>query len=690
MLGSHVCSEILFATNASKISTNMEDNIEELKRKIYSREGPKERKQKEFYETQTKKTVVGQGYGAGPNSVSGEGATRHEIGSFKTAPVFAGKDETGEKNPVLPDGKNTAARKYFYKSKIFIFTLIILFMAAVAASGIIYYGIFQKEGAVTLEISGEATAEAGETKTWTVTIRNSLGVAVKNSELNFVYPKGVVPVGDENVLKNLRSKIRIEEIMPGEERRFDFTAQIFGDTGEEKIVEASFLYQPSNISSRLQKQESFSTVISLVPLTVFFDIPEKAISGQDAKIKIEIAASSKSNFGNLYMRIDWPGGLEFLSSDIKPDYGNNIWKLGDLVVGKSRSITVNSRVIGFPEEIKLFIVSIGEYNPETRQFKTFLDKTGEIHMASPPIFIRQDVNKTENYVAKFGESLNFSIYYKNNLSVAVRDVFIRTRLSEELLDLKDLRIDKGFFDGASRELVWSAASSPELKELDPGESGSVTFSVAVKKQPLIGSFSDKDFIISSSAKIDTRTVPEGLEGAKLEYENFLEIKLKTQLAVFSKAVFYNSPLGPNIGILPPAVGKETGYTIIFQISNLYSDAKGVKIYASLPGSVRWLEQVTGDKKEKLSFNPSSGELIWDVGDVFAGTGVVRPRMFLAFNVAITPGEDAVNNRALLVKDIRAIGTDSFTKTDLNGVAGDVTTELREDLQTTSKDWSVVE
>ncbi|KKS38946.1 MAG: hypothetical protein A3G49_04350 [Candidatus Sungbacteria bacterium RIFCSPLOWO2_12_FULL_41_11] len=670
----------------------MSDKLEELKEKIYSRKGPKERKQKELYEVQRKKTDSDRTYGEDRVVDSAEdGAGRHEIGSFRpSSPEEMRRIAGGGEEPVLTTTNMPKTKKSFYKSKIFIFTSIVFFVSVVAAAGFVYYGVFQKGGAVTLEISGEAAVEAGDTQTWTVTIRNNLGVAVKNSELNFIYPKGAVPVDGENVSKNLRSKIRVEEMKPGEEREFDFTARIFGNTGEEKTAEVLFLYQPENISSRFQKQASFSMVISLVPIAVFYDIPEKVISGQDIKIVVEVTSSSKVDFNNLYMRVDWPTGLEFLSSNKKPDYENSIWKLGDLLRGESRRITINSRIIGFPEEVKLFITSIGEYNPQTRQFKTFVDKVGEIHLASPPLFVRQDVNRAENYAARFGEPLNFSVYYKNNLPVAVRDVFIRVRLSEGLMDLRDLKIEKGFFDGASRELVWNASSFPELKELDPGENGYVTFSAVVKKQPSITSFFDKDFVISSLAKIITKTAPEGFEGIKLEYENLLEIKLKTQLSVLSKAVFYNSPLGPNIGTLPPAVGRETGYTVVFQISNLSSDAKGVKLYASLPGNVRWLDQITGDKKEKLSFNPSSGELIWDAGDVFAGTGVVRPRMFLAFNVAITPGENAVNNRALLVKNIRIAGVDSFTKTALESIADDVTTELKEDLQTVNKDWSVVE
>lgn len=670
----------------------MSDKLEELKKKIYSKEGPKERRQKEFYETQRKKEDGDRMYWEDQEDRSMESKTgHHEIGSFR--PYAAEEAESGGgagETPVLTAVNMSMARKPFYKSKIFILTSVVSLAVIIAAAGFIYYGIFQKGGVLMLEITGDAQIEAGDTKIWTVIIRNNLGVAVKNSELNFIYPKGAVPVGDDTVGKNLRSKIRIDEIKPEEERKFNFSAQLFGNIGEEKTAEVLILYQPENISSRLQKQASFTMTIFQVPLTVFYDMPEKIVSGQDMKIMIDVTSGSKAVFSNLYLRMDWPLGFEFIASDTKPDYEKNIWKLGDLKRGESRRLTVSARIIGFPEEIKSFIAVLGEYNPQTRQFKTYFEKSGEIRMASPPLFVRQDVNRAQNYIARFGESLSFSVYYKNNLSSVIRDVSIRARMSEEFLDMRSLKVEKGFFDGGTRELVWNASSNSELKELEPGEDGVVTFSVVIKRQPVIGSFSDKNFLISSLAKISTQTIPAGFEGIELAYENSLDVKLESQLSVLAKAVFYNSPLGPNIGALPPSVGKETGYTVIFQISNLSNDLENVKLAASLPGNVKWLNQITGDRKERLNFNPSSGELVWDVGDVSAGTGVVRPRTFLAFNVAITPGEDVLNIRALLVKNIRISGTDSFTKTVLESMASDVTTELKEDLQTTNKDWSVVE
>ena len=670
----------------------MADKLEELKKKIYSKEGPKERKQKEFYETQRKKADSDKTYWDDKENGTQEGKIeRHEIGSFR--PYAAGERQGGGvagEGPVLTTADMSMAKRPFYKSKIFILTWVFSLAAIIAASGFIYYGVFPKEGVVVLEITGDVQIEAGDTKIWTVIVRNNLGVVVKNSELNFIYPNGAIPVGDESVTKNLRSKIRIDEIGIGEEKKFIFSAQLFGNIGEEKTAEVLILYQPENISSRLQKQTSFTMTIFQVPLTVFYNMPEKIVNGQDVKIMIDVTSGSKAVFGNLYLRMDWPLGFEFLSSDIKPDYANNIWKLGDLKEGESRRLAVSARVVGFPEEIKSLVAGLGEYNPQTRQFKTYFEKAGEIHIASPPLFVRQSVNGVQNYSARFGESLSFSVYYKNNLSLAVKDVFIRARMSEEFLDMRSLKVEKGFFDGGARELVWNASSNPELKEMEPGEDGVVTFSVVIKRQPTIGSFSDKNFFISSLAKISTQTIPAGFEGIKLGYEDSLDVKLESQLSVSAKAVFYNSLLGPNIGVLPPRVGKETGYTVIFQISNLSNDLENVKLHASLPGNVKWLDQITGDRKERLNFNSSSGELVWDVGNVSAGTGVVRPRTFLAFNVAITPGEDVLNIRALLVKNIRISGTDSFTKTVLESMASDVTTELKEDLQTTNKDWSVAE
>lgn len=664
------------------------DKLEDLKKKIFSQNEVKGRRREEFFEVQ-KKPFDGarKHWSEEISDESKDGTKRDGIGSFRISIPAGEKKRVGQTSP----GAGVLKTKNpFYKSKIFI---LILFLMAISVSSavLVYFGVFTKGGDMVVEILGDFEAEAGEIKKWTVVVKNNFGVMVKNGELNFIYPKDSVPLdAGEDIKKSLRSKIRMDEMRPDEERRFDFSARLLGSVGEEKSAVVSFLYQPSNVSSRLQKEAVFITKISRVPLAVLFDLPEKIVSGQEVKFTVDVSTVSGFEFNDLYLRIDWPAGFEFLSSDIKPDYSNNIWKLGKLPQGTSKRISINSRIVGFPEELKVLVSGIGEYNPQTRQFKIYYEKTGEIKIASSPLFVRQEINRSENYVARFGETISFSVYYKNNLTVPVRDVYIKAKLSEELLDLKNLRVEKGFFDGGTRELVWNAASNPDLKEIGPGKQGVVIFSTVIKKQPVISGFSDKNFIVSSVVKIGTKTPPEEYEGAELEYDNLLEVKLETQLNVYAKAIFYDSPLGPNVGSLPPRLGKETSYTIVFQVANLSNDLRGVKLYASLPGHVKWLDQLTGDRKDKIGYNSSSGELVWDVGDVLAGTGVIRPRLFLAFNVSINPGEDVLNKRVILVRDIKISGVDSFTKTLLEGFVGELTSELKDDLRTTTKDWNVVE
>ena len=336
----------------------MADKLEELKKKIYSKEGPKERRQKEFYETQGRGPEGPKTYWEdkeyGP---SGDRAEHHETGSFRPSLPEDLRGRGGKESPVLLTGKMTA-KKPFYKSKFFILTAVFSFSAMIAAVGLVYYGVFQKKGAVNLEITGKDAVEAGDTAAWTITVKNGLGVIVKNSELNFTYPAGAEPVNDEGAAKNLRSKIRIDEISVGEERKFTFTARLFGNTGEEKTAEVLFLYQPANVSSRLQIQASAKIVIFQVPFAVSYDMPEKIVSGQGVKIGIGITSSAKSVFENLHLRMDWPIGFEFLSSDVKADYQDNIWRLKDLKPGDSRRIEVSARIIGFPEEVKSLISGI--------------------------------------------------------------------------------------------------------------------------------------------------------------------------------------------------------------------------------------------------------------------------------------------------------------------------------------------
>ena len=392
----------------------------------------------------------------------------------------------------------------------------------------------------------------------------------------------------------------------------------------------------------------------------------------------------------MYVRIDYPAGFQFASAEAAPDIEKNIWRLGNISPGETRRITVHGTLAGTPEELKPIIASFGEYNPDTRQWKVYLEGRGETRISSPPLFVRHEVNGGATHTGSFGDNIQFRIFYKNTLGVLLKDVFIRTKISEGLLNMRQLHPQFGFYDGQTHEIVWNAASNPELKEVLPGVEKSVFFSVTTLPTPPVHQPSDKNFVLDVHTRINTRTVPKEYSGIKIEYENTLSIKMKSRLTLSSKSIFYDSPLGPNIGKLPPRSNQETGYTILMQVVNTSSDLKDAKVMFALPGNVRWTGQLAGDKTERVNYNLSSGEASWNIGDLPAGTGVLKPPLLLAFNVVLTPGADSIGQTTILIKDIAITGTDTFAGTDLKAANSDITTSLQQDPKAKNSDWAVGE
>lgn len=644
------------------------DRLEELRKKIYAKKPPEERK-KEFFGLKHKKEEGPKPYWDEDLNVSLE----EKLAQEKAKLDFGGPSKKG------------------MRFKIFITVAILSLLVIAASAAYIYFSVFYEKQDVVFSIAAKDLLDSGSIQTWEVIMNNDGDINIKSGELTFVYPEGAIPLFEDGLAGAQRKMKTIAGLRSREKVSFTFAARLFGNAGEEKKAEAVITYQPENLSSPLSMRLEHKTIISRVPLAISYQIPEKIVSGQELTLKIEINSTSETVFEDLFLKLDYPTSFDFKWSDKKPDFENNIWKIGNLSQGQSASFLVKGDIYGLPDEVMAVIAGAGRYDPEKRDWKAYVEESIKTKVASPPLFVRQSSSAQGN-VIKFGDDIRYDVYYKNNLEVPVRDVFVRAKiLNESLTEPKNLSVEGGYFDGKTREVIWTAPPSPQLKEIKPGGEGVLRFFIRTIERPPISTFSDKNFVIRSSATINTETVPDGYEGTKLEYQDIYEIKIQSALRLFARAVYYDSPLGPNIGSLPPRVKQETGYTVIFEVSAASNDLKDVVVKAALPGNVRWLNQITGDRTDKIFFNSSSGEIVWNVGGVLAGTGIIRPRLSIALNVAVRPGEDVLGEPAVLVRDIKASGTDVFTGKSLEDVPMTaLNTNLGEDPKSRPNQWVVVE
>jgi len=80
----------------------------------------------------------------------------------------------------------------------------------------------------------------------------------------------------------------------------------------------------------------------------------------------------------------------------------------------------------------------------------------------------------------------------------------------------------------------------------------------------------------------------------------------------------------------------------------------------LPSSA-WNNVIIPDaEKNRLSFDPNSGKITWNIGDLAAFTGKFLPALKVTFQLRVTPSEVDRNKVMNLLSNIQATGTDAFT------------------------------
>jgi hypothetical protein len=141
------------------------------------------------------------------------------------------------------------------------------------------------------------------------------------------------------------------------------------------------------------------------------------------------------------------------------------------------------------------------------------------------------------------------------------------------------------------------------------------------------------------------------------------LKISSFLQLANRMLYYSGSFD-NRGPMPPKVGSETTYTVVWSIGNASNEFSGVKVKAILPPYVRWLGIISPSDRD-ISFDEATGEIFWNVGSIEAGTGIARPAEEVSFQVSFLPSMNQVGTAPVLVSDINIEGRDNFTGNNLS-------------------------
>ncbi|MAF20649.1 MAG: hypothetical protein CMI55_03130 [Parcubacteria group bacterium] len=535
---------------------------------------------------------------------------------------------------------------------------------------------------VRLEIAWPERVVSGEEIKYIVKYKNNTRLALNNLQLVFHYPEGSIPFDDNDLVQAMD----LPDIEPDQENQVELSARIIGLKGEEKEAWLELSYQPGNLSSRYTNQAEFSSNIISVPLLLDFDLPEKLVDGQSFDFSLKYLNQAEVSFDDLEIRIDYPTGFNLQSSESSLSERDGAWSIDSLMAGQEDKIFIRGNIEGERGEVKLFKAQIGLVDDD--QFIPYAETVKALQISLSPLSVVQTVNESTDYIAETGQQLDYQINFENTTDIGIKNVVITSKLEGAVLDFASLESESGSFDGLTQTITWKASNLPALEFLGARQKGQLNFSIKIKDLLPISNYSDKNFKIINTVKIDSSEIPLSLERIQIGGQSQSITKLASQLTLQAQG-YYNDDTFLNSGAIPPKVGQTTTYTIKWRLVNTANDLSKVRVVAFLPPHVKWLNQIS-PSSGNLKYNFQTGQLIWQVGDLSSATGVLLPVKQIAFQISITPSLADLGNLVELIGQSKVTGLDNFVDLELIDTDEPIDTDLPDDPAIISEDSIIVD
>lgn len=531
--------------------------------------------------------------------------------------------------------------------------------ALVIIGGLIFFlrAMIFSEERVQVEISGPQSVASAEEIKFTITYVNNNWRKLENATIVFSYPESFHPQ-DENgkEIKTPVIEIPLGKVKTNAEGKAVIMGKFYGFKGDVAYLKATLRYSPSGASTIFEKITQLGTNIFSSPLSLEITAPLEAASGHDVEYVVDYGNASDIKFPNMRVKLEYPQGFQFVSSDPRPSEGESVWYVGNLKAKANGKIIVRGVLTGASGEQKRVRGTVGFFNDDGK-FLAYAENERPTRVIASPFSIYQTVNGATDVTANPGEALRYVIRYKNESRIGMRDVIVTAEINPVFLDMSQLTLTSGAYDASRKIIVWKASDVPALGRIESGAGGELSFSVPVLAE--ISGANAQNLSIKSVVKIDSPDIPTTLGSNKIIGSNTLVVKLNSPIGLDMRVV-YDDAVFPNTGPLPPKVGQETSYTFHLKLANSLNVLKESRVSIVFPGSVRYTGKFSPGN-ETVVFNERTNELTWELG-VFDPTKSA-PRE-LVFQVAAIPAPSNVDKPLVLINNTTLTAKDAFTNRDV--------------------------
>ncbi len=567
----------------------------------------------------------------------------------------------------IPIEETMTKQNHSFFNKFLIGSLIFFFIALALAAFIFFGGMNMiSSDNLDIKIVAPSSMSSGEELLVELSIVNDNRADLEQVAFFVDYPEGALSVGENKPLS--RDKVDLGVIPSGDSKDYVVRAILSGEKETVKTFHFKIEYKVKGSNAVFSKEKTYDVIISSSPIILNVSYPKEINSGQEVALSIDVISNSNVIIKNSIVKVEYPYGFTYKSSSIKPSRDNFVWNTGDLKNGDKKTLVVNGILVGQNLEDRSFKISVGTQKPGIMvDFETPLATNVATVGIRKPFF---NLVIDSELVSVMGHLLPVTITWQNILPDKILNTSIVATISGNIFDRTMVKAnDGGFYRSIDDTVLWDKNSTSNLTSISPGDSGEVSFLVS----------SLRDSIQTKSIKnphidVNVKSTGDrsGTETGVISSSENITIKISSSFALTAKA-FRN--LGPfsNTGPVPPQADKESTYTVVWTLTNANNDLKDTLVTAVLPAGVEWKNEIS-PVGERLSFNPETRVLSWNIGNVSLGTGFTYSPKEVYFKLGIIPSVSQVNSIPNLLSRISLTTTDTYTETQLTSDISSVTTQ----------------
>ncbi len=562
----------------------------------------------------------------------------------------------------------TSPRRNTMRKKLVIAGIVFFVIATLVSSLILYSGNNTISGEnISISASGPVSVGGGEEFAFQVSVANQNTVPIQSATLIIEYPKGSRNSNDGKEI--LVERKQLDEVNAGELLNIPLAVRVFGEENEEKEIKISIDYRVAGSNATFHKvSDPLKFKVSTSPIVMTFDTLKTITSGQEIELSLNVQSNSPSPLSDILVKVVYPAGFDFSEASPETSSGEDMWKIGKLKPGEKKNITIKGLMTGYENEVRKFSASAGvAHITDKNTLASILAQTDEqivIEQAFLNVGVTVNGSSEESIIVDSNGLAIVVVKFENTLDTTIYDGTISIALGGNALDEFEVAVTDGFYDSTKNTIMWDGSSNEILKEILPGRTSSVTFTLDPRND--VGSTPEINFKVAvSGERVYETGVPEKLAGTAER-----TIKVESVPTLGASALHSAGPF-VNTGPTPPIAEEVTQYTFVFTAHAGTNDVTGAEVTTVLPQYVSWLDLVTDG--DSVTYNPTSRAIKWVIGDMEANSTEE-----VSMQVSFLPSLTQVGMTPTILEAQRFKATDRFTGTIVRAEHPALTTSLSDE------------